>query len=74
LRVIHDIIGESVIISLYSGAGKLVYIESAAGVVDGAGMILIPSHNLSSGLYFVSMNVDNKVYGKKMLINKVSIQ
>jgi len=74
LKIVHDIVGESVIFSLYNAVGELVYIESVSGISGGTGSISVPSYNLVSGLYFVSLNVDNQVFGKKVLINKLFVK
>jgi len=72
--LVHDVVGTSVICSLYDIQGELVSVQSTDGLKDGIGKVLVSSVNLVSGMYLVSMNVDNKLFSKKILINKSNVQ
>jgi hypothetical protein len=74
LKIAHDIEGQSIICSLYNLQGDLIYIKSVAGSEHGLAEISIPSHHLTTGIYFVSLNAANHVVSKKVFINKLSMQ
>lgn len=74
LNVTHDIVSTSMVVSLYDCKGDLVHIQSGYGSEGEVSSILIPSHDLVSGIYFMSINAENNVYGAKVIINKLSVQ
>lgn len=60
----------SVSYSIYNVLGEVVYTENAGSLASGSHEFVLDATNISSGMYYLNIMVDDKLVTKKITINK----